>query len=1205
MVAKFQHARPTIGVLAGWQFYRTATNLSYLAPIFRGATRAAQNLGCNLLLGCGMGPSASPSDPLRPVWPSLAPDHDFAPIGPWNTDGLIIAVPLHSQRRSSYIQDLIVAGHPILFVGSGENGPTIAVNNRGGILEAMRHLVKHGHQRIAFIAGTLEDMSGDSGERLRAYQAGLEIYHLDQNPDLVAYGRHVYDGGYLAMRQILESGVDFSAVVASNDESALGAMQALKDAGRRIPQDVAVIGFDNRLEGSVQEPGLSSIHVPLFNIGYRAVDLLLQSIKSISPLPDLLQVNTHLVIRESCGCVSGTERDIALQSRESRHVHPELVSAMASIILNQSHSLTEDEGLALCGRLVNAFTSSVQHGERSEFQATLTDVLQRTAIGDDDTHIWQDAISLMSHEFRQSTEVLVQDLLHEARLAISAAMRRQHRQYVVDERWMTSRLSLLTARLLTALHEMQIYAILAQHLSDMGIHTAMLGLFEAEEDDPIAWSTMRNVLTPQQALIRFRTQAFPPAGMFSTEHQFILTLIPLVDQSGQIGFMVFDSEHFDLYGSIVQQVGSALNTARLYHEATEGRRLAEEANRMKSRFLSTISHELRTPLNLIVGLSGMVLRESDEGNGALSETVRRDVDRIHAYAQHLGGLIGDVIDLATSDAGQLRLNSAIVDLGQTLRMVAESGRQLASDKGLIWEASLPEQTLWVWGDPTRLRQIALNLINNAIKFTAQGTVSLGLEQNGNFVTVMVRDTGLGISPDEQQVIFDEFRQSDRSVARGFGGLGLGLAISKRLVEMHGGSISVYSSGEEGSGSTFAFTLPLVQAPLEQASLKQVPTSFEQASLEQTALEDSTASEDIASLQQTVLVLTNNIDTCQSLCIHLQQRTFKVDVVIIGQSTNWRMELRKRRSNAIVLDVSTNTTLGWDALKEIKSNEALSSIPVFFFSSAQIDGALLELNYLTKPIEISELTTALDQHWLIPNSQQTIRKILVVDDEPGTLEMHARIVQSHSSTNQVLKARNGKEALDLLHREIVDLVLLDLQMPEMDGFEVLERMRSMEGLRNIPVIVVTGKVLTEMDMSRLNEGIAVVLVKGLFNIDETVSHISSALEHKRKLSEESRHLVRLAMGYIHQNFTEAISRRDIAQRLGITEDHLTYCFRQELGTTPITYLQRYRVNRAKHLLKESRQSITDVALSVGFSDSGYFSRIFHRETGMSPEAFRRS
>jgi len=131
MDKKFQHGRPTIGVLAGWQFYRTSTNLSYLAPVYRGISKAAGEVGCNLLLGCGMGPSASPTDPMKAAWPVPLPDQDFIPIGEWNTDGLIIAVPLHSKEYSSYIQNLIRSEHPVLFVGSGESGPTAYVDNSG------------------------------------------------------------------------------------------------------------------------------------------------------------------------------------------------------------------------------------------------------------------------------------------------------------------------------------------------------------------------------------------------------------------------------------------------------------------------------------------------------------------------------------------------------------------------------------------------------------------------------------------------------------------------------------------------------------------------------------------------------------------------------------------------------------------------------------------------------------------------------------------------------------------------------------------------------------------------------------------------------------------------------------------------------------------------------------------------------------------
>jgi signal transduction histidine kinase/DNA-binding LacI/PurR family transcriptional regulator/CheY-like chemotaxis protein len=1189
------HQRPTIGVLAGWQSYRTATSFSYLKPIFNGINQAARDLNCNVFFGCGMGASASPADPVRPAWPVPAADADYVPIGRENTDGLIVFSPLHSPARSQQIQDLRAAGHPVLFVGSGQDGPTIAVDNSGGIFAAVEHLCRHGHRRIAFLAGSPDDLQGDTGDRLRAYQAALAHFDLESDPRLVVYGRHVYDGGYAGTGQMLDSGAAFSAMLASNDEMALGAMQALKGRGLRIPQDVAVIGFDNRLEGTTQEPALSSVHVPLYDMGYRAVERMMRHLDGCEPLDGTTRMATRLVARESCGCGSlrrlaaGNDQIPEEQVLDLTAQSDVLVETIATTVLDQAQSLSAGECQALCRRLVNSFAASLEQNDPVIFLHTLDGVLERTAAGGDDAPIWQDAITLIQKSSETTGEVspdgalFAHRMLDQARQTISSQMQRQHRHSIVDQRWSSSRLSLLTAGLQTALDEARIYEILAQHLHEMNIRLAMVVLFEDQEKDGAAYSVLHNAVQPEQALIRFPSSAFPPAGVFAADRPAQLTLIPLVDQTGQLGYVVFGTAYFDLYGAIVQQLGGAFNTARLYREATEGRRLAEEANRMKSRFLSTISHELRTPLNLIVGLSGMVLRESDEGDAPLPEAARKDVDRIHAYSQHLGGLIGDVIDLATSDAGQLRLNNENVNLSQALRMVAESGSQLAADKGLAFEASLPETGPWVWGDQTRLRQVALNLINNAIKFTTQGSVRLWLEDHGSSVTVSVSDTGLGISPDEQQVIFDEFRQSDRSVALGYGGLGLGLAISKRLVEMHGGTITVHSSGVEGAGATFSFNLPTVHLPME------APRPLPKAQ----------------PVQPGVIVLTGRPGSIERLCEALHQRGFKVQTSLMKRGFDWRAEVNDCHPDAIIVDVSTESALGWETVKEIKRKNLLVNIPVLLFSSSQLDGSLLELDYLTKPIEISELTRALDQHWLMAETVQPNRTILIVDDEPNTLEMHARIVQAHSAANRVIKAHNGKEALDRLHQEVVDLVLLDLQMPEMDGFEVLEAMRGLESLRKIPVIVVTGKNLTEADMARLNQGVATVLSKGLFSIDETIAHISAALENKRRLSGEAQRLVRIAMAYIHENFADDLSRRVIAQYVGITEDHLTFCFRQELGTTPIEYLQRYRINQAKRYLKETQQSITEIALNVGFSDSGYFGRIFRRETGVTPEAFRRS
>lgn len=1189
------HTRPTIGVLAGWQFYRTATNLSYLKPVFNGINHAARHLSCNVLFGCGMGASANPTDPIRPAWPILAPDVDYVPVGAANTDGLIVFNPLHSPERSAYIQELRTAGHPVLFIGSGEDGPTISVDNTGGIFEAVEHLAAHGHRQIAFLAGSPDDLQGDSGERLRAFHAALAHFGLESSPQTVVYGRHVYDGGYESTLRILDSGAPFTALLASNDEMAIGAYQALKERGRRIPQDAVVIGFDNRLEGATQEPALSSVHVPLFEMGYRAVERMIQNLDGTCPLDGTLKMNTRLVRRESCGC-SGLSRlpDMQPAAQAAQDCDPagrqeQLAARIATPVLNQAHSLPERECQQLCRRLAAAFTASIEQNDPPAFLQTLERVIEQTTAGGDDANIWQDAVTLLKQSAESGaspnavTSPALLALIDQARQSIAAAMQRQHQQMVVDQRWSSSRLSLLTASLQTTLEESRIYEILEQHLNDMGIRLALVVLFTDHDDDPWAWSTLFDGVHPQQAPLRFASPAFPPAGLFDEQQPVQLALVPLVDQTGQLGYVVFQTDNFDLYGSIVQQLGGAFNTARLYRQANEGRLLAEEANRMKSRFLSAISHELRTPLNLIVGLSRMVIRDSDEGELMLPEAARKDLERIQAYSQHLGGLIGDVIDLATSGVGNLRLNNEPINLAEVLRMVAESGSQLAADKGLAWEVDLPDSGPWVWGDQTRLRQVALNLINNAIKFTPAGSVRLSVEDHGGTASVVVVDTGLGISPKEQQAIFDEFWQSERIVARGYGGLGIGLAISKRLVEMHGGTLSVSSSGEEGAGSTFSFTLPTIPPPVKDADEPERPRA----------------------VTHNVVVLSNAPATCERLCEKLRQRGFHVEVAVMRRGQEWLTGISGRHPDAIIVDVSTDSALGWVVLKNIKSKKHFAGIPVLLFSSSQPAGSLLALDYLTKPIELSELTNALDQHWLMKDSYQPARTILVVDDEPNTLEMHARIVQAQAPTNRVLKARNGKEAMAVLHQEVVDLVLLDLQMPEMDGFQVIERMREMESMRKIPVIVVTGKNLTEADMARLNQGVATILNKGMFSSEETISHINAALENKRRLSAEAQRLVRIAMAFLHENYAETISRRDVAQHVGISEDHLTFCFRQELGTTPIEYLQRYRINQAKRLLQETGQTVTEIAQNVGFSDSGYFSRIFRRETGMTPESFRRA
>lgn len=1192
------HGRSTIGVLIGWHLFWTPNPYGYLTPIFRGISAAVNDRGCDLLLACGMGSQTDLSDPTRPAWPTLANDVDFVPVGPWNTHGIIVINPLISETRSRYIHDLMQAGHSVVFVGEGEGEPTVVADNKKGISQALTHLVtKHGHKRIAFIAGNSGDVKGDSGTRLRAYQAGLQQFGLQVDPSLIAYGYHTFEGGYAAMQQILASRAAFTAVLASNDESAMGAMQALKEAGRRIPQDVAIIGFDDRQEAAAQVPPLTSVHVSLYNLGYQAVEVLLQHIYKQKDAAQFFKISTNLAIRQSCGCYpdAGITRVISAQPAQKVDVDQQqthIVLSMAEAVFAETQRFDNFEEIKqVCEQLLQAFTTSVEKRNPADFQQMIEDLLVQTELANEDVHIWQVVISslrlgvplLIKLAHQSTAHQFALDILDQARNAISERMRRQHGRYIIDQKWMTNRVGHLTTRLLMTSNKSQIFEVLADDLPAMGINHTSLSFFEADGDDPIHWSILYTIPNRIPSPLRFPTRQFPPAEFYQTKTTLFLVLVPLVSLAGQIGFIAYESTNIELVGPITQQIAAALNNAKLYAEATEGRKLAEEANKLKSYFLSMVSHELRTPLNLINGLSEILLQKQDV-HKQLPDQYHKDIKQIYSSAQHLGRLIRDVLDLASSEIGQLRLENELLDLSETLEMVVATGQQMAKDKGLEWEDSLPSVQPWVWGDRTRLRQVALNLVSNAIKFTSHGKVRLQVEVEANNIVVAVSDTGLGVSPKEQTLIFDEFRRSEQSLVRGYGGLGLGLAISKRLVEMHGGEIGVRSSGEEGVGSTFFFTLPQIEPEVIHKEQLSLPLRS----------------------GQTVLLLTGQSGNGERLHNHLLQKGYEVSMVHVDKSGDWLSSVVKTSPGAVVLDMGIAPKQGWNILKLLEENPATQAIPVILYSLNEDQGAMLELDYLTKPIGTVELEQALEYHTLTSDERKTEKVFLIVDDDPATLEMHVRIVQARfEAQHQILKARNGREALKLMQEKQPDLVLLDLMMPELDGFEVLEAMREKPATRDIPVIVLTGQMLTEKEMVRLNRGVATVLGKGLFSVEETLHHIDTALARKHKLGSEAQRLIRRAMAYIHEHYAEQISREDLGRHLGMSGDYLTLCFRREVGMTFIAYLNRYRVKQAKVMLAKSEKSITEIALSVGFSDSAYFSRVFRQHVEVSPSAYRRT
>jgi YesN/AraC family two-component response regulator len=264
--------------------------------------------------------------------------------------------------------------------------------------------------------------------------------------------------------------------------------------------------------------------------------------------------------------------------------------------------------------------------------------------------------------------------------------------------------------------------------------------------------------------------------------------------------------------------------------------------------------------------------------------------------------------------------------------------------------------------------------------------------------------------------------------------------------------------------------------------------------------------------------------------------------------------------------------------------------------------MLRLDYLVKPFAGFQLDQALERFGFPCNPEHACT-VLVVDDNPDILELHTRLVATHIKDSRVLRAENGLEALEQMRQAHPNLVLLDLMMPELDGAGVLSAMYEDDQLRDIPVIVVTAQSLTEEQMAYLNRGVVSVLSKGIFTAQETLAHIDRALAQTRRVGSDTQRLVRRVMAYIHEHYSEPLSRDQLSRYAGVSERHLNRCFMQETGLTPGVYLTRYRIQQAKRLLRERNCSITEVMGAVGFSDSSYFTHVFRREVGISPSEYQ--
>jgi signal transduction histidine kinase/DNA-binding LacI/PurR family transcriptional regulator/AraC-like DNA-binding protein len=1154
--------------------------------LWRGIAEVARENDLNVIYVAGEDIDESPQAKLYTL---LEPDH---------LDGLIVWNTFVTQHRNNQqIQEFYdrFVNLPIVSIEKKlERFSCISVDYARGIHEIINHLVQfHGFRHIAYIPDHTNPLSDEQQS---------EFIHT-----LTQYG--FFDPRLIGQLENLDAqglipGEDYQAVVAGSDNTAAEVITSLQRHNIRIPEDLAVTGFYDGQQARGLIPPLTTIRIPFRKMGRQAVSMLMKTIRE-GEQSESIQVPIKIITRRSCGCFDQTAEKVSV-GYLPKSPYP------IETYIQQERELIIDEMAIGLGSSAESYSSqwasSVFDGATTElleqrqgysksptkkFLDILNRVLIETVREDINPNRWHESISTLRRHLwphlHGTSLAFCEDMFQQARVLIGQTAGRAE----VHRHWQAARhveiLNNINAALLTTFEIDQLTDILAGSLPKLGITSCILAMYEEPE------APEKSIRVVMEVRYGKRYETFPDR-IFSTrelvrnQHEKVdirknLLLIDLFFVNEQIGFVIFEAEppeialQSNVFIELQTQLSSALKGISLRQELQEAKKKADEAILLQSRFLSIVSHELRTPLNLIVGLSEMAMREQARGVTASNEVLRKYQEQIHTSGQHLDRLIRDVLDLASSQTGQMELIFTVIDLIPILRESADMGKQLAEQKQLDFIIDIPEELPRVKGDRTRLRQVLLNLISNAVKFTAYGTVGLSATTDKDNIIISVWDTGLGIDKDEQEKIFNEFYQSERRTQRGYGGMGLGLAITRLLVEKHGGKISVASSGKENTGSKFTFSLPFLKEEIPQPRLK-------------------------ANLNK-VFILSKEQGSGQSLSQRLSEIGFRSEVIFLGEDFSLPQSLLQYPSEAIILDIEPASEKGWEVMKLLKENPITQDVPVLFYSLLEEEGlgSVIELEFLSKPLGANDIILTLQKHGFEIITSSRSSKILLIDDEPGILELHTTLLKEALPKSRIYTAMNGIEGLALMRKIHPDLILLDLVMPEMDGFEVLQHIQMEEALRNIPVIILSAQSLSKHDITRLGRSVTSVLEKGLFTAEETISRIDEALSRRKKMSSETHRLVRQAMAFIHDHFNESISRSEIAKQLCINEQYLTRCFNKELGISPIAYLNRYRILQAKKLLKMGHLSITEIALKCGYSSQSYFSRAFQRETGNSPSEYQ--
>lgn len=507
---------------------------------------------------------------------------------------------------------------------------------------------------------------------------------------------------------------------------------------------------------------------------------------------------------------------------------------------------------------------------------------------------------------------------------------------------------------------------------------------------------------------------------------------------------------------------------RTNHMLALAREQADEARRIKQRFAQTVSHELRTPINLIVGFTALMVQSPEYYEEPLPSAYVRDLSIVHRNACHLQDLVNDVLDLARIEAAQMSLVLEETDPAVLVTEAVNTARSLVESRGLALHTDIAPDLPTLRVDPTRIRQVLFNLLNNAVRFTERGSVTVGVCLRRGEVRFRVTDTGVGIAAQDVPRLFQEFGQLDSSTRRRHEGAGLGLAISRDFVELHGGRI--WAESQVGKGSTFTFAIP-VQHPEMMLARRRQPTG--RARVRPTG----------PNRECVFLAVTRSLSAAGLLTRYLRGAR----VVVTNTLEHAREVARQLLPQAVLVD-SASLAPGGVPLEALVEEWGMPGIPFLFCPLPGEEPLRRRLSvdgYLIKPISREDLWDVLRQFG------GAVDKVLVIDDDRDFVRLMARLLDNPVRRYEVGSAYSAHEGLEMLHRWGPDLLLLDLGLPDMDGLQLMERIRSDPRLRETPIVIVSARDETE-ELQVLAGHLTIAKTTG-FAPNEVVRWIQSAID----------------------------------------------------------------------------------------------------------------